>query len=119
MCRKQQDLNLPYVEAAEDGEDESWDNCHGNCQKHWDYPVDPNPWHLKQGIAPDPHSVPATHWHGLSNHILKWHLETEGEKHADASDKLLCHAPAGLDSFSSKIYPLEGSANSWVASGLQ
>ena len=73
----QQQLNLPDVEAAEDCKEETRNNWHGNGQKHCNYSVNPNPGHLKQGIAPDPHSVPAAHRHRLSNHILKRHLETK------------------------------------------
>lgn len=54
-------MNLPDVEAAEDGKEEAGDNGYGNGQKHRDDPVDPNPRHLEQGVAPDPNSVPTAH----------------------------------------------------------
>lgn len=57
----QQDLNLPDVDAAEDGKEETGDDGQGNGQNSCDYSVDPNPGHLKQGVAPDPHSVPTAH----------------------------------------------------------
>lgn len=78
--------NIPDVEAAEDGEENTRDYWHGNGQKHRDYPVDPNPWHLKQGVTPDPHSVPTAHRRRLGNHILKRHLETQREGGADATE---------------------------------
>lgn len=68
-------INTPDVEAAENGKQESRDDGHGDGQQHCDYPIDPYPGHLKQSIAPDPHSVPAAHWHRLSYHIFKSHLE--------------------------------------------
>lgn len=61
ICAGRHDLTLPDVKAAEDGEEEARDNRHRNGQKRCDYPVDPNSRHLKQGIAPDPHSVPTAH----------------------------------------------------------
>lgn len=78
----------PDVEAAEDGEEEPGDDGHWNSQEHRHDPVDPDPAHLKQGVAPDPHPVPATHWHRLSNHVLERHLEkTPSHSGADAADQ--------------------------------
>lgn len=70
-------LNVPDVEAAEEGEQETRENWQGNGQKHCHYPVDPNPAHLEQGVAPDPHSVTTANRHWLSNYILKRHLWQE------------------------------------------
>lgn len=64
------------MEAVEDGEQQSRQNWHGNGQEDWSYPVNPDPAHLKQGMAPDPHSVSTADWHRLGYHILKRHLET-------------------------------------------
>lgn len=74
------------MKTAEDGEQESRDYWHRNGQKYCDYPVNPNPRHLEQGMAPDPHSVTAPHWYRLSYNILKRHLKKQRETDASATE---------------------------------
>lgn len=51
----------PYVQEAEDGEEQCSDDGYRDGQQDSYYPVDPDPGDLEQGITPDPHSVSATH----------------------------------------------------------
>lgn len=69
-----EDLLIPDVNKAEDGEENPSEEGHWNCQQSCNDTVKPDPGDLEKSVTPDPHPIPAAHRHWLSYHILKTNL---------------------------------------------
>lgn len=67
-------LFIPNMYTAEDPENNSYDECHGNGQKRGEDPVEDVFNQLEHSMTANPHSVKAVCGDGLSNDVFKTNL---------------------------------------------
>lgn len=72
-------LVIPDLKAGEEREENSGDDGEWDGKHSCGDAIDPNPRHLEECIAPEPHPVSTAHWEWLCYHILKTYLSTHTE----------------------------------------
>lgn len=64
------------MKAGEEREENSGDDGERDGEHRGDDAIEPNPGHLEQRVAPEPHPVSGAHWERLGYHVLETHLNT-------------------------------------------